>query len=256
MSISPETSETSVSTTLKTVITPPLPTIYYITISTRPHHILDILKQKVANNCETITVLGETENRRIGWEGSQNFGLKLKEVAKFVNRLNIDDNDVVLFTDAYDVAYYGDLDEIYDRFLEFKKPIVFGCEKYCNPDPHLAEQYKNRDYEFPYLNSGMFIGYVWALRLCISDYAYEDRDDDQRYWTNQYLNVHPELFALDYMNRLFLNTVDINMDKFEFNGEIVKYKRRRPMFVHVNGPDKRLIDDIAVTGNATMQSDK
>jgi hypothetical protein len=217
---------------------------YYITISTRPHHILDKLKEKVEKNGETIIVLGEKERRFIGWEGSQNFGLKLKEVSIFINRTMLNDNDIVLFTDAYDVAYFGNREEVISRFREFNKPIVFGCERYCNPDPNLSVNYKDIYHEFCYLNSGMFIGYVWALRKCISEYVYEDRDDDQRYWTNQFLNVNPELFALDYLNRLFLNTVDIDMSKFTVSEGIARYKGRCPMFVHVNGPDKRLIDEI------------
>jgi len=222
------------------------PKFYYITISTRPHYILDKLKEKVAAKMgETIIVLGEKEKRFIGWEGSQNFGLKLKEVSVFLNNSILNDNDIVLFTDGYDVAYFGgNREEIISRFREFNKPIVFGCERYCNPDPNLSVKYKDVYHEFSYLNSGMFIGYVWALRKCISEYVYEDRDDDQRYWTNQFLNVNPDLFALDYLNRLFLNTVDIDMSRFTVSDGVAKYKGRRPMFVHVNGPDKRLIDEI------------
>ena len=224
---------------------------YYITVSTRSHPILDKLKKKVAEKGETLIVLGENENRIIGWEGSQNFGLKLKEVSLFVNRNNLEPDDIVLFTDAYDVAYFGNKTEIIGRFLEFEKPIVFGCEKYCSPDPEMAKKYLSSssstfpfDYEFPYLNSGMFIGYVWALKRCISEYEYDDRDDDQRYWTKQFLEINTDLIQLDYMNRLFLNTVDIDMKKFEIiNGNVI-YKRRRPLFVHVNGPDKRLIDEL------------
>ena len=223
---------------------------YYITISTRPHHILGKLKQKVSENGETLIVLGENEKRIIGWEGSQNFGLKLKEVSMFINRNELEPDDIVLFTDAYDVVYFGNKNEIIERFLEFKKPVVFGCEKYCSPDPELAKNYNSNsstfpfDYEFPYLNSGLFIGYVWALRKCISEYQYDDRDDDQRYWTKQLLEINPDLIQLDYMNRLFLNTLDIDMKKFEIvNGNVI-YKRRRPIFVHVNSSDKRLIDEL------------
>jgi hypothetical protein len=41
-----------------------------------------------------------------------------------------------------------------------------------------------------------------------------------------------------------LNTLDIDMKKFEIvNGNVI-YKRRRPIFVHVNSSDKRLIDEL------------
>jgi hypothetical protein len=88
----------------------------------------------------------------------------------------------------------------------------------------------------------MFIGRVWALRKCLEDYQYDDRHDDQRYWTDQFLNKHSDLIELDYENKLFLNTVDIDMRFFyQLKQNMVTYKNRNPLFVHVNGPDKRMI---------------
>jgi len=219
------------------------PELYYITLATKPNKVLDCLKKKVASNNEKIIVLGETENRSIGWESHQNFGLKLKEVHEFINQSNIHSDDIILFTDAYDVAYFGTKNYIINIFLEFKKPIVFGSEKYCNPDPELEYKYIDKIHEFPFLNSGLFIGRAWALRQCMMQYHYDDREDDQRFWTNQFI-TNPNLIELDYTNRLFLNTVDIDMSEFVFNGEIVTYKNKKPLFVHVNGPDKRLINEL------------
>jgi hypothetical protein len=213
---------------------------YYITIATKPHPVLDALKKKVENNNEKIIVLGEHENRTIGWESHQNFGVKLREVSEFVIKSFLDPDDIVLMTDAYDVAYFGNKDEIIRRFHNFKKPIVFGSEKNCFPDPQMIHFYNDKEYEFSFLNSGMFIGKVWALRECISDYQYNDRDDDQRYWTKQFI-TRPDLIELDYDNRLFLNQYDIDMSKFDLNNHQVFYKNRNPLFVHVNGPNKELI---------------
>ena len=217
---------------------------YYITVSTRPHPILDKLKQKVAENGESITVLGESDTRFIGWQGSVNFGVKLREVSNFIRQVELNDGDIVLFTDAYDVAYFGNKKEIIGRFLEFEKPIVFGCEKVCHPDPELSVKYTNTDFEFPYLNSGLFIGYVWALRKCFSDYVYQDSEHDQRYWTTQYLEKNNNLIELDYMNGIFLNTVEIDTKKLEVINGVARYNQRQPIFVHVNGPDKSLINEL------------
>ena len=217
---------------------------YYITVSTRPHPILDKLKQKVAENGESITVLGESDTRFIGWQGSVNFGVKLREVSNFIRQVELNDGDIVLFTDAYDVAYFGNKKEIIGHFLEFEKPIVFGCEKVCHPDPELSVKYTNTDFEFPYLNSGLFIGYVWALRKCFSDYVYQDSEHDQRYWTTQYLEKNNNLIELDYMNGIFLNTVEIDTKKLEVINGVARYNQRQPIFVHVNGPDKSLIDEL------------
>jgi len=217
---------------------------YYITVATKPNHILDNIKVNVKKNKERIHVLGSQENRMIGWEGHQNFGVKLREVSDFLKAPFLEDDDIVLFTDAYDVVYCGNKRETITRFEEMDKPIIFGCEKQCNPDPKRASEYKFTDTEFPYLNSGLFIGRVWALRKCILEYKFNDRDDDQRFWTTCFFE-NPDLIGLDYGNRLFLNTVDMEERFFLFDKEeqIAMYRSETPMFVHVNGPDKKSLND-------------
>jgi len=219
--------------------------LHYITVATKPHKVLDALKKKVESLGETLTVLGTQEDRFIGWEGTGNFGIKLREVADFLKRPDLEPGDIVLFTDAYDVIYCGDRNELLRRYLMFSKPIIFGSEKMCQPDTHLTNQYPTTDSEFPFLNSGMFIGRVWALRECMENYEYVDAVEDQRFWTDKFLNKNKDIIELDYENLLFLNTVSINMEwlLYEKYGAftIVMYKTANPMFVHVNGPDKSLI---------------
>jgi len=215
--------------------------LYYITIATKPHKVLDKIISRVKKNKETIEVLGLSENRVIGWESHQNFGVKLRELYNFINRPTLEDTDIVIFTDAYDVAYVGDQKEILTRYKTFKKPIVFGAERSCHPDPNRESEYKYRDTEFPFLNSGMIIGRVGPLRHCMKGYQYDDRHDDQRFWTTVFFQ-NQNLIELDYDNLLFLNTADIEMEEFDWNKTNVWYKRHNPQFVHVNGPDKSLID--------------
>ena len=221
--------------------------LFYITVSTRPHRVLNALQKKVQDQNETLLVFGQEENRAIGWESHQNFGLKLKYVSEFLKQSTVQPYDFVLFTDAYDVAYYGTKSDIIERFLSFKKPIVFGSERFCNPDPHLEKEYKLRDVDFPFLNSGMFIGYAWALNQFIGKYQYNDVDDDQRFWTRQFLN-NPDFFALDYENQLFLNTAGINETDISIltkkGRKEINYRGKQPLFVHVNGPDKKFIDSL------------
>jgi hypothetical protein len=223
------------------------PLLYYITVATKPHPVLDHLKLCVEKNKETIHVLGESENRAIGWESHQNFGIKLREVCDYLKRSELQEDDIILFTDAYDVIYLLDKTTILERFVEFEKPIVFGCEKYCFPDPIRNTEYMEKDKEFSYLNSGMFIGRVWALRRCIGDYIFDDNHDDQRYWTTKFF-ANPDLIELDYMNRLFLNIYDINMREFYFDKEKRKanYKGREPVFIHINGPDKTEVNQYII----------
>jgi len=215
------------------------PNLYYITIATKPHAVLENLKRVVEKNGESLIVLGGQEDRRIGWDSHGNFGIKLREVYDFIHRPDIGESDILLFTDAYDVAYCGRKQTLLERYLTFSKPIVFGCELYCNPMPELATQYAFRSTEFPYLNSGLFIGRVGALRTCMSGYVYNDNHDDQLFWTRKFF-AHPDLIELDYNNALFLNTAGFDDTKFLWDAEenLAYYKEKTPIFVHVNGPDK------------------
>ena len=217
------------------------PNLYYITVATKPHSVLDRIVDRVKKQDEQIYILGLQENRTIGWEGTANFGVKLRETRDFLFQPQIRPQDIVLFTDAYDVVYCGSQSETGKRFLEMDKPIVFGCESHCHPDANLASLYPNRDVEFPYLNSGMFIGYAWALRHCLVQYEYNDAHDDQRFWTQQYFR-QPWMFGLDHENKLFLNTEDMDWNRLSWKNNVATYKQNNPMFVHVNGPDKTKIN--------------
>jgi hypothetical protein len=212
--------------------------LHYITVATRPHEILNRLRAKCESQGESIIVLGEQENRPIGWNSAGNFGVKLKEVRDFLARDDISDDDIVLFTDAYDVIYFGERDEIVRRYLKFSKPIVFGCETTCNPIPAYEKYYTHKSCEFPFLNSGLFIGRAHALRQCVRDYNYNDKDDDQAFWTVQFLETNKDLIELDYNNELFLNTYGVDLSLINTVNGLCEYKGSAPLFVHVNGPDK------------------
>ena len=216
---------------------------YYITVATKPHPVLENIEKKIKNNNEDINVLGLHENREIGWQGTGNFGIKLREVKNFLFKPEIKPQDVVLFTDAYDVIYCGSHKEIMKRYLSIGKSILFGCETQCHPDKNAEIKYKKKDVEFPYLNSGMFIGQAWALRHCLINYQYNDGHDDQRFWTEQYFK-YPLLFGLDYDNQIVLNTEGIEWEKLKWEDNKANYKGKNPQFIHVNGPDKSKINSL------------
>ena len=215
--------------------------IHYITVATKPHSVLDNIKNKVDNNNESIHILGENEKRYIGWNANGNFGLKIKLVQDYLFNNNLQDEDIILFTDAYDVIYHGDFSLIYSKFCNFNKPIVFGAETCCNPDTSLQKYYNNINYTFPYLNSGLYIGKVWALKECLRNYKYDDNHDDQLFWTHCLLR-YPDKIELDYNNELFLNTHNIDIEDICINKSVIHFKNKTPIFIHVNGPNKSDLD--------------
>ena len=73
---------------------------HHITIATKPHQILELMKTRIKRQGEKISILAEIEDRYIGWQANANFGLKLKEVYYYIWNGAVDFNDIVLFTDA------------------------------------------------------------------------------------------------------------------------------------------------------------
>jgi hypothetical protein len=223
--------------------------IHYITVATKPHPVLTHIQDSCHSNGEEVVVLGLHEGRDIGWKGKGNFGIKLRELHYFINNPKLGDSDIILFSDAYDVAIVGSQKEIKHRFLTFQKPIVFGAEKACHPDKNRAPQYgiKLPGVEFQYLNSGLIIGRVWALRQCMSDYKYKDAEDDQRFWTTQYFKRR-DLIELDSHAKLFLNCAFVDQKDIEYNKNtrVLTYSKTQthPLLIHANGHDKSALYDV------------
>lgn len=215
--------------------------VHYLTIATKPHPILENIKKRVLQNDEYIYILGKDENRHIGWHANGNFGLKIKLVQEFLTDNEIDDNELILFTDAYDVIYYGDFSTIIDKYNTFNKPIIFGAETTCSPDKRMTQYYFNINTKFPFLNSGLYIGKVWALKECLQNYEYNDQHDDQLFWTHSFFQ-HQDKIELDYNNNLFLNTYGVDIEEISISKSDIYYNNKNPLFLHVNGPNKSDLD--------------
>lgn len=215
--------------------------IHYLTIATKPHPILENIKKKVIQNNEQINILGQSEDRHIGWHANGNFGLKIKLVQDYLMNNELNNEDLILFTDAYDVIYYGDFSMIIDRYCMFNKPIVFGSETTCSPDSRMMKYYTNLNHKFPFLNSGLYIGKIWALKECLKDYKFNDKHDDQLFWTKCFIQ-HPDKIELDYNNNIFLNTYEVDIEEINVNKNSIQYNGKNPIFLHVNGPDKSDLD--------------
>lgn len=118
------------------------------------------------------------------------FGLKVKLLRDYLEKLC--ENDIVLFTDAFDVRVLGNSKEVYARFKDFNTRILFSAEKNCWPDQFLQSHYYtylDTSTSYKYLNSGAFMGYVKALKLLIDNAQTKiDIDiDDQLFYTKEYL---------------------------------------------------------------------
>jgi len=216
--------------------------MHIITVATKSHPMLDLLTQQIKDGGGTLIPLGLDLNTNIGWEGSGNWGLRLKLICNFLNEH--DPEDIVLFMDGYDVVFKGNVTDILKRYATFDKPIIFGAEKNCSPsvfEPNYPEYTKG--YPFRFLCAGLFIGKVGALRECFQNYEYVDQLDDQAWWKQKFLD-RPDLIDLDYHNTLFLNCYQVNKNDILMEDEI-KYGDKTPFFLHFNGPSKAFMNRFA-----------
>ncbi|MBW8687208.1 glycosyltransferase domain-containing protein [Chitinophaga rhizophila] len=76
----------------------------------------------------------------------------------------LDDNEIVLFTDGYDAIMLADEDEILEKFDKIGTDLLFSAETCCYPDKSLAPRYPATDSLYKYLNSGGFIGRAGLLK--------------------------------------------------------------------------------------------
>ena len=76
------------------------------------------------------------------------------------------DSDIIMFSDAYDVLVIQHASLVLDRFLSFEADIVVNAEANQFPENQLdlKKLFDLQPSKWRYLNSGCFIGYVWAVR--------------------------------------------------------------------------------------------
>ena len=154
------------------------------------HHGVDIVN--IGNNIE--------------WKGTDmsalGGGMKINLMKEFL--VDKDDEDIILFTDAYDVFYADDIETIHKRFLEMQSDCVFSSEAVCWPLAELSSKFPKAEYNSPYkfLNSGTYIGRAGILKAIMNHKDIADDDDDQLYVQELFLEGIYDI-KLDYEQYIF-----------------------------------------------------
>lgn len=176
--------------------------------------------------------------------------IKLRDFAA-----KLPDDDLLLFTDGYDVLYSKPEAEILARFSALDSPLVFSGEEGCYHHltaarDHFAQAAGREPY--PYLNSGLGMGFVGAVLemldavLASSDEVrrqFELASDTRGFFNDQtlyghYASRHPEQVRIDTRAELFWTmaseTFDVAHHAEVRPGEIKQLNgETRPCLVHV-----------------------
>ena len=140
----------------------------------------------------------------VEWKGTDmsgpGGGMKVNLLRDYLKTLP--DNDVVLFTDAYDVFYADNLETITERYLGFNCKVLFSAEQYCWPDADLEHVFPNAPTKYRFLNSGTFIGEVGELKRMLDTDSVDDDGDDQLYYQKLFLSNEFDI-QLDYEGYIF-----------------------------------------------------
>ena len=172
-------------------------------------------------------------NMALGPGGGQKVNLLREYLAM------VDDDELFVFTDNYDVIANDHISVLVNKYKEYYDgKIVFAGETSCWPDASLSGMYPQveGDVVTRFLNSGVFMGYTRDIKKLVETPINNDADD-QLYYTLKYLNGD-ENIVIDYHCRLFLClngiTGDVEVNKSK---SCITYKGERPVFVHGNGPE-------------------
>uniref|UniRef100_A0A0M3IB57 Procollagen-lysine 5-dioxygenase n=1 Tax=Ascaris lumbricoides TaxID=6252 RepID=A0A0M3IB57_ASCLU len=167
------------------------PTLVVVTVATDETDGLIRLRRSAEAFGIELNVFGLGEQ----WNGGdtrieQGGGQKVR-ILKRSLEIYKDRNDVILlFTDAYDVVFNGGEEQILEKFIDFYGDyrVVFAAEPFCWPQKELAPNYPLVRFGKRFLNSGLFMGYATEIWQIINAYPIADKDDDQLYYTNVYLD--------------------------------------------------------------------
>lgn len=169
---------------------------------------------------------------------------KDKLLLEFIS--NMDDDEIILFTDGSDAIIVADEEEILSKFYEFKSDLVFSAEVNCWPDKNLANKHNQIDSPYKYLNSGGFIGKVGMIKYFLNKMNFNllfYPRSNQILWMQQYLN-HQDLITLDHNCSIFYALVDIDTKDFTKTLTITNNRffnnitKTQPCHIHFNGNAK------------------
>ena len=142
---------------------------------------------------------------------------KVKALREYL--LNCPPEEIILFTDCWDVIILSGENEIIEKFRSFNRPVVFSTEKILmtiKRGDECLKQWPAGIMPYRWLSSGGFIGYAEAILGILNALHavnYYDISDDQSIFYCYFLD-HPDELVLDYKQEIFGNNSGVQVSNF------------------------------------------
>ncbi|XP_061128081.1 procollagen-lysine,2-oxoglutarate 5-dioxygenase 1 isoform X1 [Syngnathus typhle] len=193
----------------------------------------------------TVKVLGRDQK----WKGSDDMspggGQKVRILKAALETMK-DEDKIIVFVDSYDVIFASGPKELLKKFVQAKHKVVFSSETLIWPNRHLEDKHPHVQEGNRFLGSGGFIGYLPNIKEMLAEWAGEDNDSDQLFFTKIYINPEKREsvnITLDSTCRLFQNLHGA-LDEVVLKFEDRRVRARNllydtlPVIIHGNGPTK------------------
>lgn len=191
--------------------------VHLLTVATHNEGYYNALKKSSKKNNYNLITLGWGQK----WQG---FIMKIKLINEKLYQLN--NNDIVIIVDAYDVIATEKKDTLIKKFKEFNKAIILS--KDGEPKSYFFKFFHDRVFNSCnniQLNAGLMMGYVWAIKelytmMCGTNLEKCNRLDlDDQVLLINICNNNKKFFnryvAVDINNHIFYNTFGYTVD-FDF----------------------------------------
>lgn len=164
-------------------------------------------------------------------------GTKLLHMREFLKTL--EEDEIVMFVDAFDVLIVRDKKEILEKFLSMNKPFIMAAEKNCAPNSGLAAHFPHSPTPFKYINTGTYIGYVKNIREWLQELSPISQLCDQAQTILHYVKkaANRRFFSLDYHCDLFLPLFMVRAEEVMIQqGKVFCLTTySEPCVIHANG---------------------
>ena len=197
------------------------------------------------------------------------FAMKMETLKKILPQFPA--KSLLVMIDAMDVLFNSSLDSLVASYHDIVRglgtdahgrqtSILANGEKNCWPFPAMSTRYPASAIQtpFPFLNSGVLIGPCEDMNKILQTFAWNEKTDDQFYWTQAYLESLERAdlprIEVDHHSRIACCMHAVPSGELYVNHGVayIKSSGIRPQLLHLNGPVKKFLPQIAAQIGITL----